>query len=425
MTVRRVRLLAGLGVALAAAGCHQDELFTPLPPQYAAGAMFARYVSFGNSITAGFQSFGLSDSLQVLAYPVLLARAMGTRFYYPKLNNPGCPNPIDSIFVVDQNSASPTFGKPHRLGNTFRDDLCALRSVPPPPYLNNVAFPGADVLELLNTNYGQPQPPAAATDAYKLFLLGGRTEIQRAREVRPTFVTVWVGNNDVLGAILDPVDAGSAADITPPATFATRYNALMDSIDSFGSVQGGVLLGVAQAAGAPYVSQGRYYKQASASIPTLTVLDNCLDSLVVGPGDTVRVLVPFHYGAPIIGAAAAGSNQTLDCSVPQVISVNEALGMIATVIAYNATIKAAADARKWLYLDPNTLLQTLAQDPAQIRPFPAFPTSPPDPNSVIAPFGTAISRDGIHPSTSTQKLIAQSLQQAINAFYGSAIPAIP
>src|SRR5207302_944897 len=203
------------------------------------------------------------------------------------------------------------------------------RRVPPPPYLNNVAFPGADVLEVLNSNYGQPQPPASALDAYKLFLLGGRTELQRAREVLPTFVTVWVGNNDVLGAILDPVDAGSAADITPPATFATRYNALMDSIDSFGSVQGGVLLAVAQAA------------------------------------------------------------------------------------------------RKWLYRDPNTLLQTLAQDPAQIRPFPAFPTSPPDPTSVIAPFGTAISRDGIHPSTSTQKLIAQSLQQAINAFYGSAIPAIP
>ena len=55
MTVRRVCLLAGLGVALAAAGCHQDDLFTPAPPAYAGGAMFARYVSFGNSITAGFQ----------------------------------------------------------------------------------------------------------------------------------------------------------------------------------------------------------------------------------------------------------------------------------------------------------------------------------------------------------------------------------
>src|SRR5438105_4749803 len=61
-------LAAGLTLALAAA-CHQDELFTPLVPSYAGGAMFQRYVSFGNSITAGIQSGGLNDSLQKLAYP--------------------------------------------------------------------------------------------------------------------------------------------------------------------------------------------------------------------------------------------------------------------------------------------------------------------------------------------------------------------
>jgi hypothetical protein len=287
--------------------------------------------------------------------------------------------------------------------------------------LNNVAFPGASVLELLNTNYGPPQPPAAATDAYKLFLLGGRTELQRAREVLPTFVTVWIGNNDVLGAILDTGDAGQAADITPPATFATQYNALMDSIDSFGSVQGGALLGVVQATGAPYVSRGGAYAAASLAIPTMTVLPNCLAFQALTATDTAFVEVPFHYGAPIVAKAAAGIPDTLDCSNYHVISVPEAVNMISTVAQYNATIQAAATARNWLFVDPNPLLRTLAQAGA-IRPFPAFP---PDPNSTTAPFGTAVSRDGVHPSTSTQKLVAQSLQQAINAFYHSAIPAIP
>ena len=409
MTSRHVFLSACLGLTLIAVACESDDLFTATPPQYAGGAMFARYVSFGNSITAGIQSFGLSDSTQGLAYPVVLARAMGTPFNYPSLNKPGCPPPITNIFT----------NPPTRVGG-LPDTFCALRKNVP-TLLNNVAFPGASVLELLNTNYGPPQPPAAATDAYKLFLLGGRTELQRAREVLPTFVTVWIGNNDVLGAILDTGDAGQAADITPPATFATQYNALMDSIDSFGSVQGGALIGVVQVTGAPYVSQGRYYKAASASIPTLTVLDNCLDSLVIAPGDTVRVLVPIHYGAPILEAAAAGTPQTLDCSNYHVISVPEAVNMISTVVQYNATIQAAATARNWLFVDPNPLLQTLALAGA-IRPFPAFP---PDPNSTTAPFGTAVSRDGVHPSTSTQRLVAQSLQQAINAFYHSAIPAVP
>src|SRR6266571_836892 len=87
MTYRRILVAGGLSLALLAAACHEDELFTPLPPAYAGGATFARYVSFGNSITAGFQSGGLNDSLQRLAYPLLLARVMGTSFYKPSSNS--------------------------------------------------------------------------------------------------------------------------------------------------------------------------------------------------------------------------------------------------------------------------------------------------------------------------------------------------
>ena len=149
MTLRRFSLAAGLGAALIATGCKNDELLTPTVPAYMGGAMFQRYVAFGNSITAGIQSAGLSDSLQQVAYPVLLARAMGTTFNYPKLNNPGCPPPITVIFTFP----------PTRLGGAT-DAACAFRSSPNPPFLNNVAFPGADVLELLNTGYAAPQPPA-------------------------------------------------------------------------------------------------------------------------------------------------------------------------------------------------------------------------------------------------------------------------
>jgi hypothetical protein len=132
--------------------------------------------------------------------------------------------------------------------------------------------------------------------------------------------------------------------------------------------------------------------------------------------------VPFHYGAPLVQMASFGIPDTLDCSNPHVISVANAINMFVTVVKYDSTIRAAAVKRKWLYLDPNALLKQLAGVPGAIRAFPAFP---PDPNAVPAPFGSALSRDGIHPSTATQKLIAQTLQQAINAFYNSAIPAIP
>src|SRR2546422_7431149 len=50
--------------SLLAAACHQDKLLTPPIPPYAGGEMFVRYVSLGNSLTAGFQSGGINDSTQ-------------------------------------------------------------------------------------------------------------------------------------------------------------------------------------------------------------------------------------------------------------------------------------------------------------------------------------------------------------------------
>src|SRR5439155_11775356 len=126
MTHRRILVAGGLSLALLAAACHQDELFSPLPPQYAGGAMFKRYVAIGNSITAGWQSGGINDSLQRLAYPVLVAAAMGgDRFYYPSLTAPGCPPPYTNIFMGA------------RLGAGSTGTTCWLRSPNIPPYISN------------------------------------------------------------------------------------------------------------------------------------------------------------------------------------------------------------------------------------------------------------------------------------------------
>jgi hypothetical protein len=412
MRTNRFLATAVLAVLLSGLACEDEQLLRPGNAN-PVDPMFERYVAIGNSITAGFQSFGLNDSLQSVAYPVLLARAMNTPFLVPYMTRPGCPAPIDTIFTQ------------HRLGGTGAT-FCALRrpQSPPPPFLNLVAIPGAELLEAMN--YLDPGIIASPTDVYRTFLLGGYTQVMAARRARPTFVSVWLGNNDVLGAILDPPNAGNPALITSPAVFSTRLNSLLDSLDQIGTIQGGVLIGVVQAVLAPYVSSGRAYAAAAAAIPTLIVNPNCLAAAPVPGGtpplDSVRVGVPFHYGAPLVAQAAAGVPTTLDCSVPQVISTAEALNMVSSVAQYNAAIQAAATARGWAYVDPNPLLAALIPVPGAIRPFPAFP---PDPNRAVAPFGTALSRDGLHPSTSTQRLVAVALQAAINATYGTNIPAIP
>src|SRR5438045_9237811 len=79
-TIRRST--AVLAVLVAAAACNNDEisrpfLNTPVDP------LFDRYVSMGNSITAGFQSGGINDSTQQQSYAVLLAHAMRSPFFVP------------------------------------------------------------------------------------------------------------------------------------------------------------------------------------------------------------------------------------------------------------------------------------------------------------------------------------------------------
>jgi len=71
--IRTTRFAAAvLGFALVATACNNDQLnrpfaTTPVDP------LFDRYVSMGNSITAGFQSGGINDSTQLQSYAVLLA----------------------------------------------------------------------------------------------------------------------------------------------------------------------------------------------------------------------------------------------------------------------------------------------------------------------------------------------------------------
>src|SRR5207245_4183592 len=96
---------------------------------------------------------------------------------------------------------------PHLLRPTVPNN-CALRKIqtPPPPYINNVAVPGAAVLDAV-TNFGLGTNPNGLTT----FFLGGYTQTSMMRQVDPTFVTVWLGNDDVLGATTDTATATNPA----------------------------------------------------------------------------------------------------------------------------------------------------------------------------------------------------------------------
>jgi len=395
MTIRRLSLAAGL--VLAAVGCSNEDLITPPVPQYKGGAMFQRYVAMGNSFTAGFQSGGINDSTQQQSYVALVAGKMGSPFYYPSLNPPGCPPPFTNIFTGAR-----------VLGGT--STTCALRNPNIPPFLTNVAVPGAEVIDGIS-NFPKP---GTNSNALTLVMLGARTQTQAMMDARPTFVSVWLGNNDLLGA----VEAGDTTLATDTAAFRTEYAQVLDSIDATGASAVLIAVGLGHLANnvvVPFFSRGSTWyglwaSGAFAPAP-FTVAANCAPPR----GDTV--IVSFAYGFGLLAASQAGPD-TLSCTAAPVVEPPEVAFFVRLQLEYNAIIQALAAAHGWAFTDSvNTTLDSLAGVPNQFAPFP---------NSAVAcsgsPFGLAFSCDGIHPNQGTQLLIARKLVRAINAKYGSAIP---
>ena len=412
------RRAAVLAVVLAAGACQNDEInrpfaFTPVDP------LFDRYVSMGNSITAGFQSGGINDSTQQQSYAVLLAQAMHSPFFAPLMNRPGCPPPYTNVF------AQPT---PTRVGGGT-STTCALRksSANPPPYISNTAVPGAEVEDILNN-----LDTASNANTLTQFFLGGLTQTQMMERAHPTFVSIWIGNNDVLGAATSSTNAGDSTKITSVTNFQARYSAMLDTVDAVG-LRGAILIGVANVTAVPFFSQGATYwaiknglVPGSAFPAAFTVSANCAPIATGIPGARGdSTLVPFPYGAALLGAAQLGAPRNLDCgdTVAAVVVPKELVKLVGAVQAYNTFISAQASAHGWAYLDPNTTLDSLRALPQPNTVVRAFPLigQPCSAN----PFGTAFSCDAVHPSAATHRLIAIKLRNAINAAYTTEIPPVP
>lgn len=403
-----MKLLGRGAVALAltgalACGATDKSLLGPKPT--GANSIFQSYVALGNSITSGYQSGGITDSTQRQSYAFLLGQQMGTRFAYPSFAKPGCPPPYIDIFGDRPTGTTGT--------------TCALRGNSP-AILNDVAVPGA-------TSFDPIASSAVGTNTLTSFILAGSSQVTRALQARPTFATVWIGNNDVLGAATTgQISAGGVPKFTPPALFAQNFNTLVDSLTTGAPGLKGVLIGVVQVSGAPIFVRGdtifnnptlQGYISAAAGTP-VAVLANCATA---ADGASLIVLMP------LIAQIRAGNHPAvISCTanVPQapigdvlVLDAAEQATIGAAVTAYNQTIQQKAQSLGWAYFDPNVAL-------AQLRASGGIPNYP-NFTKQAQGYGTYISLDGVHPAAATHKLVANALIALINTTYGTTVPTVP
>ncbi len=395
-----LRGAAAAGVLGALLSCKADHV---IAPPVGVNPIFRSYVALGNSLTAGYQSGGIDDSTQQRGYAVLLARQMGTPFNYPSLKNPGCPPPIANAQTGAR--VTPAGYPPSTSTSCFLRNPASVTSV-----LNNVAVPGAVVGDLTS-------PTGVAANALTTFILGGMTQAQRALVAKPTFATIWIGNNDVL----EPALSGEPGTATPLATFQSNYDAMISQLMAGAPGLKGVLLGVVQVAAAPQLfsalalANPQFVGGLSLAVGApVTIHPDCLTP----PGNAS--LINIQIIQYLQGMVAQNLPPTIVCvknDVPGmgdflVLDQAEQATVYNLINSYNSYIQAKAAAIGFAYWDPNTALATL--DPSTV-------SRPPNLASPTNMFGSAFSLDGIHPSSATHILIANDLIDAINAKYGTSL----
>src|SRR5437016_6758622 len=201
-------------------------------PSFAArgSADFTRFVALGDSYGAGFEAGSLNQNHQPFGWPAIIARQVGLQicspsslatdncFAIPFISNPGLPGG-ELVFNGSTLVTVPGAGNPLMLGFGR-------------PY-NNLSVPGYTVGAALALTGAEP-----TSGLGQVILRGLGNEVDQALSLHPTFIAVWLGGNDFLGAVSN----GKPSLLTPTTTFTAAYNTMLDKLVA-GAPNAGIVVG--------------------------------------------------------------------------------------------------------------------------------------------------------------------------------------
>ena len=444
-------------------------------------ADFSNYVAVGNSLTSGYADNALYLEGQLNSFPAMLstkfALAGGGDFVQPLVNDNlggllANGQQIQGNRLVLEVSASgqspvpiegtPTTDIANHLDGSF----------------NNMGIPGAKSFHLLANTYGNiANLPAANPYFIRIASSNEATVIGDAVAQNPTFFTLWIGNNDILGFAtsggvgvdqtgnLQPSTYGSS-DITDPNVFANVYNELLKALTANGAkgavanipdvtsipffttvpynaipldqataaalnqayapYNGGLQLAVSFGAITVEEAAQRTITFTAGQNPVVLLDEDLTDLSAINPAltnmrqATSEDLIPLPVSS-VLGTLADPSNPSsvIGVGVPlndsQLLTASEIKLVVEAQTAYNTSIKALADQYDLAFVDIQGLMHTLAQGGVSF-----------DGGTITNTFGTggAFSLDGVHPTQRGYAVVANNFIKAINAKYVSDIPMV-
>lgn len=454
-------------VSLTFIACNDDEIVTTHDstdglPLTAGTADFSNYVALGDSFAAGFSDGALFIEGQKGAYPNILAQQFalvgGGEFKTPFMadNTGGLllgGSVIQGVRLYFTGTApAPVPGVPtteitNKLSGSF----------------NNLGVPGAKSFHLLAPGYGNTAGIALGTASpyFSRFSSSATTTVLAdALAQTPTFFSLWIGGNDVLGYALSGGDGSNP--ITATTNFELAYNTLVSQLAAGG--RKGVVANI------PYVNSLPHFTTVPHNpVPldetTITKLMNtttgfgryngglqlALANKLITEAEVARRTIGFKVGSgnkvviedsyltnlsalglpsirqataedllvlpasAFIGTFVEGNAERVNgVSVPLadkwVLTKDEILELRIATDAYNSVIATAATANNLAIVDAKKLMTQLSTTGITSNNFTL--------NTAFAT-GGAFSLDGFHPTPRGYALISNEFIKEINKKYGS------
>lgn len=396
-------------------------------------------VVIGDSLAAGVQSNGLVQSFQENSFAFFVSLQTGNRdeFEQPLIASPGVG--IDPDF----GTAPLTFEDGQIVVNDLNvDPVSLLINFSLPQAYNNLGIPGARLFDVGNT-------VSSADNVFFDFILRGMgTQLGQTISLNPSLVLLWIGNNDVLGAV---TSGGNPDRITPEEDFTFEFGKLLMELLNNTSAQV-VVANIPDVTEIPFCTfSSRFFRTIPAlgiNTPVPVLFDENTNPIDFGDGvfiplltqefDVVHVLFPANFaylagiGIPdeealielgfstteaeflVSEMIKAGLNPTgLPLDDNLTLTGLEKVNIQAAVEVFNLIISNLALDFNIPVVDINSAYKQLTTE--GIENYTGTYV-------LEDPLNTAFSLDGIHPNNGGHAIIANLFIDVINESFGLDIP---
>lgn len=276
-------------------------------------ADFSNYVALGNSLTSGYRDGALYRDGQLESYPSMIAEQMklagGGDFTQPLMQDniggfadlikiPGLEEKFRGKLElsIENGSLTPTRLTPQ----TNFDKLTGS--------FNNMGVPGAKSFHLVTPGFG-----SSAENPYFARFASSPTTTVMADFVakKPTFFSLWIGNNDALLYALEGAD-DNVEKLTPIANFKATYDKIEEEIKKTNAK--GVVANIPDVTTIPVFTTVPYNPLTASllgkgDIATGETTINFLNTRLYGP--LKKILTALNQGDRINLLSATDSNPLL------------------------------------------------------------------------------------------------------------------